>query len=47
MLPVFYLPTRFLIIGMGLVLGLGITAGILPALRAMRLQIAAALRRNA
>ena len=47
MLPVFYLPTRFLIIGMGLVLGLGIIAGILPALRAMRLQIAAALRRNA
>ena len=47
MLPVFYLPTRFLIIGVGLVLGLGIIAGILPALRAMRLQIAAALRRNA
>jgi putative ABC transport system permease protein len=47
MLPVFYLPTRFLIIGVCLVLALGIIAGILPALRAMRLQIAVALRRNA
>jgi len=30
-----------------LVLALGIVAGIQPAIRAMRLQIAAALRRNA
>jgi putative ABC transport system permease protein len=47
MLPVFYLPNRYILIGAGLVLGLGILAGILPALRAMRLQIAVALRRNA
>jgi putative ABC transport system permease protein len=47
MLPVFYLPTRYLVIGLGLVLALGIIAGILPAVRAMRLEIAAALRRNA
>ena len=47
MLPVFYLPPRYLIIGVVLVLGLGIVAGILPALQAMRLQIAVALRRNA
>jgi putative ABC transport system permease protein len=47
MLPVFYLPTRYLIIGAALVIGLGIVAGIIPALQAMRLQIAVALRRNA
>jgi putative ABC transport system permease protein len=47
MLPVFYLPTRYLIIGAALVGGLGIVAGILPALQAMRLQIAVALRRHA
>jgi putative ABC transport system permease protein len=47
MLPVFYLPGRYLIIGAVLVIGLGIVAGIIPALQAMRLQIAVALRRNA
>ncbi|HMJ65812.1 MAG TPA: FtsX-like permease family protein [Candidatus Binatia bacterium] len=47
MLPVFYLPVRYLFIGAGLVLGLGLIAGILPAVQAMRLQIAHALRRNA
>jgi putative ABC transport system permease protein len=47
MLPVFYLPYRYIVIGALLVLTLGIVAGIQPALRAMRLQIAAALRRNA
>ena len=47
MLPVFYLPVRYLVIGVGLVAGLGIVAGILPAIRAMRLQIAVALRKNA
>jgi putative ABC transport system permease protein len=46
MLPIFYLPNRYILIGVGLVLGLGIMAGILPAIRAMRLQIAVALRRN-
>lgn len=47
MLPVFYLPPRYLLIGAGLVFALGIAAGILPALQAMRLQVAVALRRNA
>ena len=47
MLPVFYLPHHYLLIGVGLVMGLGFLAGILPALQAMRLQIAVALRRHA
>ena len=47
MLPVFYLPPRYLLIGVALVFGLGFVAGILPALQAMRLQIAVALRRHA
>lgn len=47
MLPVFYLPQRYLLVGVGLVFGLGLIAGILPALQAMRLRIAVALRRNA
>jgi putative ABC transport system permease protein len=47
MLPIFYLPHRYLIIGVGLVMILGFVAGILPALQAMRLQIADALRRHA
>ncbi|OHE88871.1 MAG: hypothetical protein A3G75_03585 [Verrucomicrobia bacterium RIFCSPLOWO2_12_FULL_64_8] len=46
-LPVFYLPTRYLGIGAGMVLMLGLVAGILPAIQAMRLQIAVALRKNA
>jgi ABC-type antimicrobial peptide transport system permease subunit len=47
MLPIFYLPPRYLVIGAALVFGLGLVAGILPAIQAMRLQIATALRRNA
>jgi len=47
LLPVFYLPVRFLGIGVAIVLALGLVAGILPALQAMRLQIAVALRRQA
>ncbi len=46
-LPVFYLPPYDLLVGVGLVFMLGIVAGILPALQAMRLQIAVALRRHA
>lgn len=46
MLPVFYLPARYIGIGVGIVVSLGAIAGILPALQAMRLQIAAALRKN-
>ncbi len=47
MLPVFYLPARFLGLGVAIVFALGFVAGILPALQAMRLQIATALRRQA
>jgi putative ABC transport system permease protein len=47
MLPIFYLPIRDLVIGVGIVVALGLATGILPAWQAMRLQIAAALRRNA
>ena len=47
MLPVFYLPGRYVVIGVALVVSLGVVAGILPALQAMRLQIAVALRRQA
>jgi putative ABC transport system permease protein len=46
LLPIFYLPTRDLAIGCVIVIGLGIVAGALPAIQAMRLQIAVALRRN-
>jgi len=45
-LPIFFLPARYLVIGAGLALGLGIVAGILPAIQAMRLRIAVALGRN-
>ena len=47
MLPVFYLPHEDLLIGVGLVIALGLVTGILPAIQAMRLQIAVALRRHA
>jgi len=47
LLPIFYLPPRYLVIGLGFVMILGFLAGILPALQAMRLRIAVALRRNA
>jgi len=47
MLPVFYLPTRYVLIGVALVVTLGVVAGILPALQAMRLRIAEALRKGA
>jgi putative ABC transport system permease protein len=47
MLPVFFLPPRYIAIGAALVFALGVATGILPALQAMRLEIATALRRNA
>ena len=47
MLPVFYVPVRDLLLGAGIVLLLGIVSGIFPAVQAMRLHIADALRRNA
>ncbi len=43
--PLFFIPERDLIIGAVLALALGFVAGILPALQAMRLRLAEALRR--
>ena len=47
LLPVFYIPPRDLLLGIGLVVALGLVTGALPALQAMRLGIADALRRQA
>ena len=44
-LPVFYFPTNDLLLGLVLVLGLGLLTGLLPAVQAMRLNVADALRR--
>jgi putative ABC transport system permease protein len=46
MLAIFVLPTRDLIVGAGLILSLGVIAGLLPAVGAMQLKITDALRRN-
>jgi putative ABC transport system permease protein len=45
MLPIFVLPARDVAVGTGLILGLGLVAGLLPALGAMQLRITDALRR--
>jgi putative ABC transport system permease protein len=45
MLPIFILPARDVAIGAGLVVLLGIVAGLLPAVNAMQLKITDALRR--
>jgi putative ABC transport system permease protein len=45
-LPAFYLPGRAIAIGIGLILALGVAAGLLPALQASRLRIVDALRRQ-
>jgi putative ABC transport system permease protein len=45
LLPMFFLPTRALFIGLGLSLALGLVTGIFPALQAMHLRVADALRR--
>jgi putative ABC transport system permease protein len=44
-LPTYYLPTRDLLYGLGLSVALGIVTGLAPAVQAMRLQVATALRR--
>ena len=44
-LPIFFFPTRDLVLGVVLVLLLGLATGLLPALQAQRLQIADAMRR--
>ncbi|PLC13857.1 hypothetical protein BV582_22660 [Bacillus paralicheniformis] len=46
-LPVFYFPVPDMLIGVAIVVALGVVTGIFPALQAMRLQIAVALRRHA
>jgi putative ABC transport system permease protein len=45
LLPLFYLPARALFIGLGFSIALGLVTGIFPALQAMRLRVADALRR--
>ena len=44
-LSVFYMPTRDLVVGCGLVLLLGLATGVLPAVQATRLRIVDALRK--
>jgi putative ABC transport system permease protein len=44
--PIFFIPARDMVIGFGLTLTLGFVAGILPAVQAMRLRLADALRRE-
>jgi len=45
LLPLFFFPGRDLVIGVGLSLALGLATGIFPALQALRLRVADALRR--
>jgi putative ABC transport system permease protein len=45
MLPMFFIPPRDLVIGFGLSVALGLATGFFPAIQAMRLQVAVALRR--
>ena len=45
MLPAFFLPTRDLALGAGLVVLLGLATGLVPAVQAMRLRIVDALRK--
>jgi putative ABC transport system permease protein len=44
--PIFFVPARDVAIGVGMTLALGLVAGILPAVQAMRLRLADALRRE-
>jgi putative ABC transport system permease protein len=46
MLPAFFLPTRNIVAGVGLMFAMGLLAGALPAVAAMRLRIVDALRRQ-
>jgi putative ABC transport system permease protein len=45
MLPLFFFPTRDLVLGLGISVVLGLVTGIVPAMQAMRLRVADALRR--
>jgi putative ABC transport system permease protein len=44
-LPLFFFPTRDVAVGLGFSLALGLVTGVFPALQAMRLRVADALRR--
>ncbi len=46
MLPIFVLPTRDILIGIGLMILMGVLAGLMPAVAAMQLKITDALRRT-
>ena len=46
MLPIFTLRGRDMLVGVALMIALGLLAGLLPAMNAMRLRIVDALRRN-
>jgi putative ABC transport system permease protein len=46
LLPAFYLPARDVVLGVGLIVTLGLLAGLLPAWQASRLRIVDALRRQ-
>jgi putative ABC transport system permease protein len=46
MFPIFYIPLPHVLVGLVLIVGLGFVAGIMPALQAMRLHVADALRRG-
>ena len=46
MLPIFVLPARDVVLGIGLMVLIGILAGLMPAIAAMRLKITDALRRT-
>jgi putative ABC transport system permease protein len=45
LLPLFFLPARDMLVGLGISLALGLVTGFLPAQQAMRLRVAEALRR--
>jgi putative ABC transport system permease protein len=47
LLPIFHLPANDLLIGVVIAVALGVVAGAPPAIQAMRLRVAEALRRNA
>jgi putative ABC transport system permease protein len=46
MLPIFVLPPRDILLGLGLMVMMGVLAGLMPAVAAMRLKITDALRRT-
>jgi len=45
LIPVFFFPPRDMLIGVGYIAALGLTAGLLPAVQAMKLRVVDALRR--